>query len=55
MKKVLAIIAMSICASAWAFGSLVGEQVNGSVKYCKYSNGVIITVNSYELCPITIN
>lgn len=56
MKKFLmAIILASITVSAYAiFGSLVEQKTNGALKYCKYSNGVIITVNNYELCPISI-
>ena len=35
------------------FGTLVSEQINGGLKYCQYSNGVILTVNSWDICPIT--
>lgn len=57
MKKTFAaILVMAICTSAFAmFGSLVGEQTNGNVKYCKYSNGVIITIESYKVCPVSVN
>jgi len=57
MKKTLAALAILLtCSSAFAImGFLQSEQVNGSVKYCKYSNGVIVTVQSYELCPLSVN
>ena len=54
MKIFIAIIALVGSASAFAvFGTLVSETVNGSLKYCKYSNGVVITIKSYEVCPVT--
>ena len=56
MKHFLSVIALLVVAGpALAFGSLVSQQVNGSLRYCKYSNGVIVTINSYELCPVTVN
>ena len=54
MKIFIAIIALLGSASAFAvFGTLVSETINGSLKYCKYSNGVVITIKSYEMCPVT--
>lgn len=56
MKSAIFSIALLFSASAFAVtGYLQGEQTNGMLKYCKYSNGVIITVNSFELCPLSIN
>lgn len=54
MKTFIAIIALVGSTSAFAvFGTLVSETINGSLKYCKYSNGVVITIKSYEVCPVT--
>jgi len=54
MKSAVAIFVVFGCASAFAvMGTLTSQSVNGSLRYCKYSNGVIVTVNSYELCPVT--
>ena len=39
---------------AASFGSLVSSETSGQNKYCKYSNGVILTVKSYEVCPTTV-
>ena len=41
--------------AAASFGSLVSSETSGSNKYCKYSNGVIITIKNYEVCPTTTN
>lgn len=57
MIKLCAItLGMSLFAtSAFALmGFLEDEFTNGSLKYCYYSNGVVITVKSYKLCPISI-
>ncbi len=55
MKKVLfAVVATMVCASALAIpGFLQSQTVNGSVKYCRYSNGVILTVGIIDLCPLS--
>ena len=57
MKRLfIAATTILLCASAFAaFGALEKEWVKDSLKYCKYSNGVILTVKAYELCPITID
>jgi hypothetical protein len=56
MKKMLiALTIATACGSAYAvFGTLVGEKINGGLKYCTYSNGVILTINSYEVCPTSV-
>ena len=41
--------------AAASFGSLVSREISGSNQYCKYSNGVIVTIKSYEVCPTTTN
>ena len=54
MKSAVAIFLVFGCASAFAvMGILTGQSINGGLRYCQYSNGVIVTVNSYELCPVT--
>jgi hypothetical protein len=48
----LALLSFHLVAVA-AFGTLTGTSVNGENRYCKYSNGVVITIKSYEVCPTT--
>jgi hypothetical protein len=33
-------------------GYLKSQSVNGSLRYCSYSNGVVSTVASVTLCPM---
>lgn len=33
-------------------GFLQQNTQNGAVRYCKYSNGVITTISSVNLCPL---
>lgn len=56
MKFVLAAAILSLSTnSAFAVVGIIDEEwTNGSLKYCSYSNGVIITIKSYKLCPVTI-
>lgn len=52
----LTIISSFIMANA-AFavmGFLTDQSTKGLNKYCEYSNGVIITISSVELCPLSI-
>ena len=59
MKKIL--ISLAILATlttnypvqAQVMGFLKSEKINGNIKYCYYSNGVILTIYSYELCKLT--
>lgn len=39
--------------NAYVTGFIQSESTNGSMKYCKYSNGAILTVASHQLCPQT--
>ena len=56
MKTVLAGILFASCSSAFALmGFLESESVNGMNRYCKYSNGVILTVSAVALCPLSVN
>ncbi|MBD1577427.1 MULTISPECIES: hypothetical protein [Vibrio] len=35
------------------FGSLSSQKINGFNRYCKYTDGTVLTVGSTDLCPIT--
>lgn len=37
--------------NAYVTGYLRNHAVNGSIKYCNYSNGAVISVASHSLCP----
>lgn len=56
-KKVIVFIVAALSFSnAYALkGFLEGESSSGMNKYCQYSNGVIITVKSHKLCPLSID
>lgn len=49
----LTILSFPFVASA-SFGTLTSSDTSGSNKYCKYSNGVVITIKNYEVCPTTV-
>ncbi len=53
--KYVAMLIIALCAPAWAFGVLRSQETNGSKKYCTYSDGTTITINSYSVCPTTID
>jgi hypothetical protein len=36
-------------------GFLTDQRLNGSLRYCTYSNGVILTISSLSLCPLSID
>ncbi len=55
-KALLAVFVIStLISSAYAYGSLTGQRHNGTKKICFYSDDSIITVESYELCPLSID
>lgn len=56
MKKIiLAALLLVVSNKAAAFqGFLENEAVIEQYKYCSYSNGKIITIRSYKLCPLSI-
>ena len=33
------------------YGGLQGQSINGQLKYCRYSNGVVTTISSWANCP----
>lgn len=35
-------------------GMLRSQSVNGFLRYCRYSNGVIVTISSIDLCPLNL-
>ena len=51
----LACIALAATPAFAIYGALQGSEVNGNLQYCYYSNGVILTVSSVELCPISVD
>ena len=59
MKLKLVLLATAVClcgTSALALtGFLEDQSTNGALTYCSYSNGVIITISSIKLCPLSIN
>jgi len=57
MKKIIfAAAILSITAPAFAvMGFLQSQHTSGSLRFCHYSNGAIVTVQSYELCPLSVN
>ena len=57
MKRIiLALAILSTTAPAFALmGFLQSQSTSGMMRYCVYSNGVIITISSIALCPLTIN
>ena len=56
-KLILAatLIAMSATNAMALKGFLDDEWTKGNKKYCEYSNGVIITIKSYKLCPLSVD
>ncbi len=56
MKTIIGLILMASCAAALALGGfLESESENGTLRYCKYSNGVVITISSLRICPLKID
>jgi hypothetical protein len=44
--------APTMTPSMGLMGFLQSQSVNGTLRYCRYSNGIINTVNSIDLCPL---
>ncbi|MEA2098897.1 MAG: hypothetical protein U9P72_02070 [Campylobacterota bacterium] len=57
MKKVVigAIALLTIAVSAYAYEGLSTQWIDGNKKFCKYSGGTIITIKTYDICPISID
>jgi hypothetical protein len=56
MKAIIFCMLLILSSSALALtGFLNGERTQGMNKYCYYSNGVVITINSISLCPLQVN
>jgi hypothetical protein len=53
MKKII-LLALMLTAIASASAYYVGEEISGTKKYCTYSDGTVITVNSYDMCPMNL-
>ena len=56
-KLILAatLIAMSATSALALKGFKRNEWTSGNKKYCEYSNGVIITIKSHKLCPLSVD
>lgn len=50
---VLAPAVSTATAPVGLMGFLQSQSVNGFLRYCKYSNGVINTISSVSLCPLS--
>jgi long-subunit fatty acid transport protein len=56
MKKLALVVTLVLAAgSAFATAFLVGQSTSGQLRYCKYSNGAVMTVDVADLCPLQIN
>ena len=57
LKAILSIccLTLAIPAIAWTYYLQQDFGVNGLMRYCKYNNGQIYTVNAVQICPISIN
>src|SRR5215467_10147525 len=50
----LFILVVPLDALAWTYHLEADLGVHGLVRYCKYSNGKIYTVNAVEICQLSI-
>ena len=57
LSTIIAIAMISTFATSAAAitGFKKDEWVSGQHKYCEYTNGVIITIKSYKLCPLSVD
>jgi len=52
MKKlIMLIILLSVVTAYAAQAYLVSDSTRGQWKYCQYSDGRVITIQSYQICP----
>jgi len=55
MKKLIVLIILLATVSAYAYQAyLVSSAVNGQWRYCKYSDGRVITIESWKVCPMSL-
>ncbi|WP_448187562.1 hypothetical protein [Azospirillum sp. sgz301742] len=45
---------ISGASGAYAFGTLVSTNSGSSKKQCIYSDGTVLTVDSWSNCPVTV-
>jgi hypothetical protein len=50
--QVLAHPIPAISPTGGVVGFLQNQSVNGMLRYCRYSNGVVVTISSVSLCPL---
>ena len=48
------VLAFATNAQAWAHNLVEDLGVRGVMRYCKYSNGKVYTVNAAEICQVSI-
>lgn len=53
LTLVLTLALSALTAQAQLIGFLERQWTEGPYRYCKYTNGVIITIKSVELCPLS--
>ena len=52
MKKFIFTILSFLCLTGIAHADvLLGEWVDGTTRYCKYSDGSVVTVDAGSVCP----
>ena len=57
LRKLLSItfvLVFTTTAQAWTHNLVEDLGVRGVMRYCKYSNGKVYTVNAAEICQISI-
>lgn len=54
MKRLIA-MALFLGAGAVSAATLMSHYVEGSTRYCLYSDGSTITVPDYSQCPRSVN
>ncbi|TEW55353.1 hypothetical protein E2R68_06310 [Psychromonas sp. RZ22] len=51
-KTIILFFFVVFSLDVFAWGTLKSQEVNGFSRYCSYSDGGVLTVNSSDLCPI---
>jgi len=53
MKALIVALALLIVCTGPALAALlIGQEVHGTIKYCKYTDGVILMVDKNQPCPM---